>query len=285
MRCASPSKVGAREFDCMKCKPCRMKRKEVWVSRLMLEAYQHEHSYFVTLTYNQKEVPCDGCVSLRDAQLFLKNLRYRMEMEAPLRKLRYYIVGEYGDVSLRPHYHAVLFGLPAMVHNNPSKLHKSCECMVCRSWGKGGVYIGSVTPASAGYVVAYVLKAKEHVDRIKAAGLAPEFARMSLKPGLGAGAVSSIAEGVTDSDGVIHLRCGDVPHVMRADGRIRPFGRYLIKKLRERLGGDGSEYSREFLRELQKGPEYMKQVRSDSDVRRRNSARIANKRINLKGKI
>lgn len=283
MRCASPSKVGAREYDCLRCLPCRIKRKEVWVSRLMLEAYQHQSSHFVTLTY--KEKPCDGSVSVRDAQLFLKNLRYRMVTVAPFAKLRYYIVGEYGDVGLRPHYHAVLYGLPAIAHNNPSKLHPSCECMVCLSWGKGGVYIGSVTPASAGYVVKYVLKHQAHVDQVKAAGLAPEFARMSLKPGLGAGAVCSIAEGVTDSDGVIRLLSGDVPHVMRADGRIRPFGRYLIRKLREKLGGDSSEYSREFLRELKKGPEHMQALRRDSDVRRRNSDRIARKRSKLKGTL
>ena len=43
----------------------------------------------------------------RDYQLFMKRLRKAF----PNDKIRFYAAGEYGPKTLRPHYHAILFGL------------------------------------------------------------------------------------------------------------------------------------------------------------------------------
>jgi len=66
-----------------------------------------------------------------------------------------------------------------------------------RIWGKGHVFVGTVTPQSARYVASYTLKklggklADAKYSRVdestgEVIRLAPEMARMSLKPGIGA---------------------------------------------------------------------------------------------------
>ena len=107
----------------------------------MLERQRHDAALFVTLTYSEEEVPKDGSVDVKHVQLFLKRLRRRME---PL-QVRYFAVGEYGDHTLRPHYHALLFGV------GDAELVRSC-------WSSGHVYVGDVTPAAAAYCVGYVTK-------------------------------------------------------------------------------------------------------------------------------
>lgn len=240
----------------------------------MLEAYRHESSSFVTLTYAEEDYPCDGCVSLRDAQLFLKNVRYRMAMLEPPMRLRYFIVGEYGDAGGRAHYHAVLFGLP-QVHIGGMK-KGSCDCVVCASWQKGMVYIGSVTPASAGYVVSYVLKSRQTVQAQREDGRTPEFARMSLKPGIGATALPVLEAALVDkATGEIRQVDGDVPFSIRAEQKKWPLGRYLRGKLRERLGGsvEGSRL-RNVAARLSEG-------RVARELKREHSANVADARLSL----
>lgn len=204
----------------MKCLPCLRYRKGLWAARLMLEGSLHESSLFVTLTYDEEHCPCDGCVSVKDAQRFLKRLRQRM---VPA-KLRYFIVGEYGDVTKRPHYHAVLFGL-----RDPS--------MVSASWGLGHCHVGVLTAASASYVVSYTVKGLTTVAAPGLKGLRPEFARMSLRPGIGAGAVEVLADALFTKHGSKSIAVsGDVPAVLRTDGHLAPLGRYLRGLLREAVG-------------------------------------------------
>lgn len=220
MLCAAPYKLGVSEFGCMKCLPCLRYRKSLWAARLMLEKLLHESSSFVTLTYDEEHLPCDGCVSVKDAQLFLKRLRQRM---VPA-KLRYFIVGEYGDVTRRPHYHAVLFGCVD-------------QKMLTESWGLGHCHMGELTVQSAAYVVSYTVKGMTTVADQRLKGLRPEFARMSLRPGIGAGAMEVLADALFTKHGSQWItRAGDVPAVLRQDGHIAPLGRYLRGRLREAYG-------------------------------------------------
>lgn len=220
MICAEPYRQGVAEFGCGKCYPCLAKRKRLWATRLLLEQLLHESSFFVTLTYDEEHVPCDGSVCVRAAQRFLKRLREKM---APA-KLRYFIVGEYGDVTWRPHYHAVLFGL-----RDPS--------LVKESWTLGFCHIGQLTAQSAAYVVSYTVKAMNTVADLRLKGRRPEFARMSLRPGIGAGAMEVVADGLFSKVGSKFIaETGDVPGVVRADGHIASLGRYLRRRLRGEVG-------------------------------------------------
>lgn len=203
----------------------------------MLEATQHKENSFVTLTYSDEELPPNGTLRPLDAQLWLKRLRRRWTVQP----IRYYLVGEYGDASWRPHYHAALFGFPACEYgqtrrfehrrNQPRSCCPRCD-IIAETWGKGRIDLARLEPHSAQYVCGYVTKKLTDKDDPKLEGRHPEFARMSLKPGIGANFVPDIAD--------VQLRYNDqgeeVPFGLRHGAKIMPLGRYLVRKLRVQSG-------------------------------------------------
>lgn len=224
--CAKPYREGVAEYGCGQCLPCRINRRRLWTARLMLEAHVTDGaSFFVTLTYDQEHLPKDGSLEPRDLQLFLKRIRERV---AP-RRIRFYAVGEYGDRSFRPHYHLVLFGL------GDASVVEHC-------WTLGRVHCGEVTEESCAYVVSYTLKRMTGKDDPRLGGRVPEFARMSLRPGVGAAAMEVVGDALMTKAGSMYVaRSGDVSSVLRSSMRMWPLGRYLRRKLRERVGMDPGE--------------------------------------------
>lgn len=181
-------------------------------------------------------MPKDKSLSPRHPQLWLKRLRKEVESG-----VRYYLVGEYGDVTHRPHYHAALFGFRPGDHVNPGDIRrgKRCSCILCSSWTLGSVHVGDLTRQSAAYIAGYVTKRMTAHDDPRLNGRYPEFARMSLKPGIGAGAVGTIAEFTTSQTGAKYVaENGDVPKSIRVDGKIWPVGRYIAGKVRVHTGMD-----------------------------------------------
>lgn len=176
----------------------------------MLEAGQHESSIFGTFTYDEQHLPRDGCVSVLETRLLLERIRRRVG------KFRYYIVGEYGDRSWRPHYHALLFG----VRDGRA---------VSEAWQKGFVHLSGVGVESAAYVAGYCLKGlnTERGMRWKSKKLLPEFSRMSLKPGIGAVAGDQIGAFYSSDVGSRALLRSGVSSVVRQNKKMWPLGRYL----------------------------------------------------------
>lgn len=218
--CAKPYRQGVMEYGCGQCMPCRFNRRRVWVTRLLLERELHGESCVATLTYSDDFLPVDGSVSVRDARLFLKRLRQKIK---PV-KVRYYIVGEYGERGCRPHYHAVIFGI-------------SDPALVRAAWSFGHVYVDLVSREACSYVVSYVTKRMTGKEDVRLGGRAPEFARMSLKPGIGAGATEVISGALTSKGGSAYLaQSGDIPGSVRFDGRKWPLGRYLLRRVRSECG-------------------------------------------------
>lgn len=137
-------------MPCGKCAACQVRKRKDWSVRLMHETSQHEQCCFITLTYDDDNVPTTdwrplddkdkkferGLGSLpertlqpSDVQKFIKRLRRHLEYipKAGLvngksyarnlgvwfdhaGKVRYYAVGEYGSKTRRPHYHIMIFG-------------------------------------------------------------------------------------------------------------------------------------------------------------------------------
>jgi len=156
------------------------------------------------------------------------------------KKIRFYLVGEYGDDSWRPHYHLAMFGFPRCEfgrtrrdQRNRPVAHRCCAwCqMVQKSWGFGDVDGGSMEEASAKYLSGYVLKKMTRNDDVRLLGRHQEFARMSLRPGIGQRAMHDIAD--------VMLRLGldqseaDVPSALRRGRTMAPLGRYLRDQLRK----------------------------------------------------
>lgn len=208
-------------FGCGQCLPCRLSRRRIWSHRIMLEAYKHAKNAFVTLTYNDENLPNEKTLVPSDFQKFLKRLR---KSHAP-QSLRFFGCGEYGEVSNRPHYHCALFGL------GPEDAQSIDD-----SWGLGFTYTGDLTHDSAQYIAGYVTKKMTKKDDPRLNGRYPEFARMSLKPGIGAPAVADIADTLTSPAGCDALASvGDVPHHLILERKQIPLGRYIRGKLREKL--------------------------------------------------
>lgn len=132
-------------MPCGRCANCRKRKVSEWSFRLMQEDKRWSTSAFITLTYSTEHVPIlkSGYMSIckRDVQLFMKRLR---KAHPKGHKLKYYLCGEYGGKSWRPHYHAIMF-------NVDISLIQDC-------WSLGDVHYGTVTGASVGYSLKYISK-------------------------------------------------------------------------------------------------------------------------------
>lgn len=241
MRCSKPFRQGVLEYGCGQCLPCRINRRRVWTARLLLEAELHEELCFLTLTYSDDHLPADGCLQIRDYQLFLKRLRKAIEP----RKISFYIVGEYGTRTERPHYHAVIFGfgkglrsgLLRFVKVNSLNYFSEDELCLLMAWRNGDVHVGEVNEKSLAYACKHLTKGLKNGRGVMADGRTKEFARMSLRPAIGKLAMSGFADFLTTYEGA---KCigdsGDVPGGFRSGGARYPFGSYLKKVLREASG-------------------------------------------------
>lgn len=168
---------------CGKCMGCLSNLRNDWSFRLKQELKKSISSCFITLTYDDEHLVIKSLVK-RDIQLFLKRLRQaivkgnhrvtdveKVAKEAgKVHKLRYLIVGEYGPVTNRPHYHGVMFNIPVSLKNELDRI-----------WGLGFVHQGSVTDASIHYTTEYMINKGAAADE----GIEPQFMLMSRKPGIG----------------------------------------------------------------------------------------------------
>lgn len=165
---------------CGKCTICLKRRASGWAFRLKNEELHCETSAFVTYTYDDEHLPIspNGYATLDRShhQKFMKRLRKVISQTDYEPKLKYYMVGEYGGQTHRPHYHAILFNLPEYYIVNPERLKEI--------WTHGNVQIDEVSNASIAYVCGYVQKQLffsnfgENDDREK------EYANMSKGLGI-----------------------------------------------------------------------------------------------------
>lgn len=171
MICDSPfyvlPKAGIEKVPvpCGRCPPCKLRRVNSWVFRMLQEAKTSTNAHFVTLTYDTRTVPIspNGFMTLDKGEFprFMKRLRKL----CPGCRLKYYAVGEYGTNNRRPHYHAIIFNCPDV-----SLFHDA--------WGLGQIHIGQVTGDSIAYTMKYIDKQSskrlhDRDDRV------PEFPLMS----------------------------------------------------------------------------------------------------------
>lgn len=155
------------EFPCGKCLDCRNRRASGWSFRLRKELQDSDSAFFITLTYNTDNVPLtkNGYMSLnkRHLQLFFKRLRWSQGDN----RIKYYLAGEYGSKTMRPHYHAIIFnldlktletGLAKLCLAYPEIYLKGDFLFNSPLWPYGQITIGTVTLASIGYTLKYISK-------------------------------------------------------------------------------------------------------------------------------
>jgi hypothetical protein len=95
--------------------------------------------------------------------------------------------------------------------------------------------LGSLETKSASYIAGYVLKKMSGRKLVLLPSQRPEFARMSLRPGIGADATWDVASVLMQ---LPSRRVADVPHHLRHGIRKMPLGPYLRRLIRKRIGRD-----------------------------------------------
>lgn len=252
MLCKKPYHVEPTlAVSCGQCLPCRIKKRREWTSRIVLESLSHESSSFITLTYSDDFLPFAesglATLSRRDFTLFLKRFRKAFD-KAYGAKLRFFGVGEYGDESGRPHYHAIVFGGCCLAPGSCSvrrSFKQRSVCAFCRMiedcWEAGKIDVGTCTWDSAQYCAGYTVKkmTSKHDGRLN--GREPEFAAPSRRPGIGALSVQSVAQAIDSNDYLARrLFYLDLPSLFKQGGKSLVLGRYMRSKLMEELKVDES---------------------------------------------
>lgn len=203
------------EVPCGQCIGCRLEYSRQWAIRLMHEKKQHEHSMFLTLTYDDKHLPKNGTLQKDDFQKFMK--RYRKWAEH--KKIRYFHCGEYGENFGRPHYHAIIFGHTfadcehKFTTNRGDKVYTSDK--LNQIWTHGLCSIGAVTFESCAYVARYVTKkirgtkAFDHYNKYDLetgeilSERTPEYVTMSRRPGIAKSWFEEYKQDVFPHDSVV----------------------------------------------------------------------------------
>lgn len=238
MNCKRPYLKGIEPFPCGQCLPCRINRRRLWTHRILLESKCHDQNVFCTLTLSPDNYPADGSLDPVLVRNWLKRVRRAFQP----RHLRFFAVGEYGDQTGRAHYHAVLFG----VGTDSGGMLEKC-------WSLGHVDVRSLSPELAQYIAGYTVKKLTKPDDPALGGRYPEFARMSLRPGIGGLAVGHLSDVLTSEHGS-KLVAGqqDVPAVLRHGSKLLPLGRYLRQKIRDEVGFDETTGASSPFREAKK---------------------------------
>lgn len=259
---------------CGRCMPCRIQKRREWIARLLLESSVSPAGsvWFVTLTYRPESLPAGGVLSPVDFKLFIHQLSQQHKRKFGS-VVRYFGVGEYGDKTMRPHYHFILFGLKD-VRLDASKGGHFVSDLVSHYWPHGHIHIGEFNSKTASYTAGYVCKKMTKADDPRLDGRPPEFARMSLKPGIGADVALDIANaGVFTDGGSRRLVAGeDVPGVVRIEKKMYPLGRYLKKKVREIVGMPDGKITPRAAARMQR--ETMVQLMDPEMVKQENEARF-----------
>lgn len=175
------------KLPCGKCLACRENQRRDWALRCMEELKNSENGYFITLTYSEEKLKTvktpwnsfQGTLNKRDVQLFLKKLRQKTT-----EKIRFFMCGEYGEKTLRAHYHILLFNIPEeWIEIRGGKLRST---VIENTWGMGNISVGLITEASAAYVRQYTAKKqKEDLKFYENFGLEKPYINMSRRPGIG----------------------------------------------------------------------------------------------------
>lgn len=138
-------------LPCGTCLGCRDAETATWALRLKHEARSHSHNTFLTLTYDDDNLP-EG-LQITDMQRFWKRLR-----KAVPEKFKHFYCGEYGDRTKRPHYHAAVMGLNPIGDEKKWDNESHTSAKLNEIWGNGIVTTAELTPARMAYVAGYVLK-------------------------------------------------------------------------------------------------------------------------------
>lgn len=179
---------------CGKCVACLSRKRNEFTYRLQQEEAYANYSYFLTLTYDQNNVP----IKLQDdkpyfvfnkkhVQDFLKRFRYYIAELNKEVKCSYFCISEYGGHTHRPHYHMLLFVKNDKFH----KYRNVIERILDSQWKYGFTVIKPTNQANIHYCTKYCIK---NLEELPADCIEPVFMLASKRPFLGAGALDTVEQ-------------------------------------------------------------------------------------------
>lgn len=204
----------AKEFPCRQCLECKFQYVKDWTNRNLFENMFHEDSCFVTLTYDEENLPDGGTLIKDHPSKFMKALRQKIYPK----KVRFFSASEYGGKFGRPHIHILIYGwLPEdrdPVRNDEGLISYESD-QLTEIWGRGRTELSEVNQKTASYCAQYINKkvygdlAPDHYttthpltgDLIE---LEPEFCTMSLRPGIGLKYYKTWLEDMYPSDYLVY---------------------------------------------------------------------------------
>ncbi|MBB3387281.1 hypothetical protein FHT82_000001 [Rhizobium sp. BK275] len=151
--CLNPVKIADVGFvACRECWQCRETKIDDWVGRNIAESKTAKASHVVTLTYGQDRTTGDidhiraAVLTYSDVQKYLKRLRTNGYPP------RYFVVGEYGSMKGRAHWHIILYWQGEVPD------HKLRENFMEKHWPHGWSYWDKASPEAVRYACKYLLK-------------------------------------------------------------------------------------------------------------------------------
>jgi hypothetical protein len=174
-----------QEVPCGKCISCQLDRSKEWATRAVHEAQMHALNCFITLTYDNENLPENGSLDPEDLRKFLKNLKKKLSWrvycvgekytkgknkgktkykDITYRPIKYLASGEYGseENTHRPHYHICLFGWEPTdkrffkYNKRGDPIYISEE--ISKVWKKGFITVEELNYNTAAYTARYTLK-------------------------------------------------------------------------------------------------------------------------------
>ena len=194
------------EVPCGNCVQCRLDYSKTWAVRCYVESLQYQHNYFITLTYDEDNIKTgpsgNGTVCYEDVRKFIKSLRQTFKRKFNHDGIRFFGCTEYGDQSMRPHAHLILFNCPIPdltydFKNDDGTIthHKSSFGLMMYSqiikdlWKYGFITIEDANYNTEAYVSRYIMKKQKGNNGKEVYGkllqIEPPRLFMSLKPGIG----------------------------------------------------------------------------------------------------
>ncbi|MGN1183027.1 MAG: hypothetical protein ACI4SR_08495, partial [Faecalibacillus sp.] len=161
-----------------------------------------DRTMFVTLTYDDEHVPHSSYTDNITGEIkdiltlnpehftkFMKRLRINYKRKFD-KELRFYACGEYGSKTLRPHYHAIIFGLDLDDLKCVKKSGTGNDLFesefLQKAWPYGYSLLSESNFNTCAYVARYVMKKRkgESAQEYDIYNIEPEFVRMSRMPGI-----------------------------------------------------------------------------------------------------
>lgn len=244
--CLHPTNVKGVLYPCGRCPVCLQNKRQSLSNRFMLESAFTKHTYFITLTYDEDNIPMcieekngvfsqHPCFDKKQVVNFFKRLRKNYGIS-----FRKFLTCEYGKLGNRPHYHILIW-----LDNDIGLTH--FKKMIESTWPFGFVQVSMSSDARIAYAAKYALKDDYRTLSIDKHSPRKPFRLFSSRPGIGSSALPFINDYIYNG--------GKIRNQFVYNGKSINFDTYLKRHIDPSLLAEiqfNSYYSPEKYYEIQK---------------------------------